>query len=566
MAELIERPPQSIDSTITNNSGGQTPVVPAPPQNNWETKPAQLRADYVSGSGFLWLAQYIRSLPHFIDDITRDLGTVTYEKMMTDAQVNSCIRLLVIKVIEDGISLDPAIKAESNSKPMTQNESISSSTDMATEEDQEKIQEAEFSAKVCDWCSENLDNLQRPFQTVLYEMLEATLIGGNKVAELIWELKPDDDGEVRLHLKEVKTKPRETTAYVVDAYMNLLGLLAMIPGQGWPIQTGTIVGDPKYQPNMLPKEKFFILTWNGKSTDPRGNSLLRPIYVPWYLKVNVWTEYGKYLAQFASAMVVGKTAQGAQPMPEMDSQGNPIPGGALIKPEDQMRVALDALRNGASIALPAGTEVQIQPPQGQGNQIFSSAITLFNQEIAHGILCQALATEISPHQSRAATTSQQGVLDEVIVQERTNLAMAIKQQILYRMVLYNWGRDAADKYTPSVQVVQTEAHSWAKDAAAIAALVTSKYIDPSQYPELDAILDLPKRDTATMKAMIDANMATLKTQETGQPPGGAAPGMGQPPSDQSPGGAGGLGMPTGLAGDTSSSGDGYPDPWSEGQT
>ncbi len=556
---IIERPPQRIDSSLTNNAGGQVGVTQSPPQSNYQVKQAELRADYVSGSGFLWIAKYIRSLPHYIDDITRDLGTHTYEKMLTDPQVASCIRLLTIKIIEDGIQLDPAIKSQ-NTQPTPQEESITADIDQAKKENDQEAEEAELASKICDWCADNLDNLARPFQSVLYEMLEGALTGGNKVGEEIWELKTDDDDKVRLHLKDIKTKPRETTAYVVDAYMSLIGLLAMIPGQGWPIQTGTIVGDPKYQPNMLPKEKFFILTWNGKGNDPRGTSLCRCVYTPWFMKINLWTEYAKYLSQFASAMVVGKTAQGAQPMPEMDSQGNPIPGGALIKPEDQLRVAIEELRNGAAIALPFGTEVQIQPPQGQGNAIFNAAIQLCNQEIAHGILCQALATEVAPHMSRAASQSQQTVLDEVIVQERMNLAKAIKQQILYRMVLYNWGRDVADKYTPNVRAVQTEARSWAKDAAAISTLVMSKYVDPSQYPELDAILGLPKRDPEALQAMIDANMAALKMQASGGMPGAAPPG-GQPPTDQTAGGAGGLGTQAGMPGQGDQSGAGYPDPW-----
>jgi hypothetical protein len=176
---------------------------------------------------------------------------------------------------------------------------------------------------------------QRPFLDVLYEMLDA-LAFGNKIAEQIYDLDRDDDGKPRLFIKALKIKPRVSTAFVVDAYQNVLGVLALLPGRGYPVVTGSVIGDPSKIPNLLPREKFAIFPWNAHDGDPRGTSLLRAVYNPWWLKIQVWGEYAKYLAQFAGPSLIGYTAPGQVAVPPMDALGNPIPGAPLITPEQAM--------------------------------------------------------------------------------------------------------------------------------------------------------------------------------------------------------------------------------------
>lgn len=523
------------------------PPVPPPAQANYDIKSAELRAEYVSSTPFLWFANYVRALPHYIDDITRDLGTKTYENMMTDSQINSAIRLLSIKIIEDGIQLDPAKNANSGQTPPKQGLDITSRMIPGQELDDA---EADLANEICVWCQRNLDNLDRPLMDVLFEMLMASLAGGNKVAEEVWELRDDhDSGVPRMFLKTLKPKPRNTTAFVVDSHLNLIGLLGIITGQAWTVQAGTFIGDPTKMPNMLPKEKFFILTWGSKDGDPRGSSLLRCCYTAWWLKCQLWGEYGKYLANFASGKYWASTHPSASPLPETDAVGNPVPGGRLVSPEEKLQKVLEQFANGGVMVTAAGAMVNQLQPMGQGNAIFNAALQFLNSQITHGVLCQALATEAAPMQSRAASQAHLTVLDSVIVQERMNLAKAIRSQILYRMVLYNWGREIADRLTPQVRAVQTESRSWARDAGAIATLVSCKYLDPAQYPELDAILGLPPRDPNTFKATIDANLAAIKQQGGAAPPAGVpgAAGGGVPSSpDSIPGGAGGLGTPVGM--------------------
>ncbi len=503
-----------IESTLINTGPGTTGVVKEPSQPDWKVHAAKLQAEYVSGGGYAFLANFIRALPQYIDDVTRDFGDDLYNRMLLDPQVNSCIRILIIAALEDGIELDPAIKHDAKSTwnvgtEGVDHEVISADTRQAEIDDKD----AALADEICEWWRDSLSNLDRPLMEVMYEVGKCIAVG-NKVGELIWEQREDDNGNLRMTLKNIKVKPRSCTAFVVDSYMNCIGLVGLIPGQGWPVQAGTIIGDPSRIPNLLPVEKFLVMTWGSSDGDPRGNSLCRPAYNAWYSKMQIWAQWMLYLAWFASPKVIGKTGPGATHVPAADSLGNVIPGGAQVTAESVLRDRLLDFANGMVIAVPNGTDVQVVTASGAGNSIYISAINLCDLQIAKGILCQTLATELHQHQGRAASSTHQDILDEVVVHLRMLMTKALQQQVLYRGTLYNWGKQVADRMTPNIRSQQVEGHDWASRASAVGTLTSTGFLDQSQYAELDAQLGLPARATppdtpATPEQPADDHLQTL---------------------------------------------------------
>jgi hypothetical protein len=507
---------QSLVNGLASNLAGMPPLE-APLQQHWALRAAQLQAEYVSGGGFIYLANYIRSLPQYIDDTTRDLGDDLYERMLLDPQVNSAIRLLKLSSLSNGVRLEPAVELDNDEYESGDDEEVQEDNqprnrvgqyrelnadelqDAAeaaqAEAEREKAEvEAELAGAICDFCTECLENLNPGFLEVLYDLLDALALG-NRVAEQVYALDTDDDGKQRLALKSLKVKPRQVVAFVVDPFMNVIGLQAMIPGKGYPVVTGSVVGDPSQLPNLLPREKFAVLTWNMVNGDPRGNSLLRPVYNPWWMKMQTWGEIAKYLAQFAGPSLIGTTAPGSVSVPTTDSMGNIIPGAPLVTPEQAMLASLMNFRNGSVVAFPAGAKVDPINMSGDG-QAFLSALNQFNGEISKGILCQTLATSEGVHDSRAASEVHQDVLDLVVNHVRQTVAGMIRRDILVPLVRYNWGDAVAKRLTPKVHLSQSQQHNWAKDAAAVSALVQASYLDPSQYKAMDARLGLPPRKTA----------------------------------------------------------------------
>lgn len=462
----------------------------------------ELQREYVAGGGYDWYGPYrARSLPWAIDDLTSDFGDDLYERMVFDPQVSATLTVLKASILETGLQLAPAVEDDT-------------------------ADGRELAVEIADTLAVMLEDLPQALDDVLWDLLDA-LAYGNRVAEQVYEHR-EVAGKSMLALARLKVKNRRATAFVVDAYWNVLGLLAVLPGNFSPMLSSVLL-DPAQQPNLFPREKFAILTNRPKNADPRGTSVLRPAYSPWWDKQQIKPEYLKYLAQFAGPSLAGFTPENAQSMPADDSLGNPT-GAALVTPEQAMLTALLDFRNGTAAAFPFGAKVEPIEVQGEGDP-FLKALAYHNLEIVRAILTQSLATGEGEHQARAAAQVHQDVLDTLIRQAKMSVVGMVQRDILRPLVLYNWG-PAALPLVPRAQLGDTEGHDFAPVATAVAALERAGYLHPSQYPGVDEMLSLPARDPESITAAIERKNAPPPA-----PPPAGAPGNPQDPNpaDNAPG-------------------------------
>lgn len=462
--------------------------------------------EYVAGGAIPYAHGYLQSLPFGIDDISRDFGDDIYDRMMKDPAVASSVNVLKLAVLYAGIDLTP--NRDQNHPEYGRAKEIN------------------------DFCEAVINDLDRDILDVLWDMLDA-LAYGNKVAEQVYELAPTGPHRGKLVLKALKVKPRKATAFVVDAYFNLVGLLGVQPRQTLTsIPTGVLIGDPSRVPQLLPRQKFAVLSYRPKDTDPRGQSIIRPAYNAWWIKQQVWPEYLKYLAQFGGPSLVGYTAEGAQRVPKLDDNGDVVRGDdgniVYLEAEQALANALVAFKNGTVLALPYSAKVE--PIQSQGNgQAFSRAIGILNTEIMQAILNQTLATAEGQHQARAASTVHQDVLGMSIRHVKKAVVAMVQHDILRPLITYNFGEEA-HQFLPNVSLGETEFQDFAGTAAAVSQLVSVGFLDQSQFPQVDQKLSLPVRDlVAIAKRKEQEAEAALAAQErlvAASPPpgrGGAAP-------------------------------------------
>jgi len=474
-----------------------TGAIPGTPDNPASATPGQTitvsadpTRDYVAGGvggSDQWFANYAKSLTHYVDDIARDFGADIYERMGKDPQVAAALLVMKTSILEDGAKLAPAIDDESD-------------PDYAR------------AATLCDIARAMLEELETPFDEVLWNFLDAVALG-NQIAEQVFALRPVD-GVQRLMLTALRVKPRDATAFVVDAYGTVLGLLARIPGQAFPVLSGVI--DPTTLPNFLPRTKFAILSFRPQDGDPRGTSVLRPAYNAWFLKRQVLQEHLRYLTQFAAPSVVATTGPDVQDFVPTDANGNPtgpfdanglpIP----ITPEQRLLDTLAGYKNGTALALPNGTTFQVFFSSGNG-EAFLHAFDFYDRMITKSILGQTLATEEGRHQSRSAALVHQDVLDTIIKQAKRAVARMIARDILMPWVRYNWGEDAV-RLTPIVTLGTTEQSDIAIMMAGIAALYSAGYVAPSQLSALDGLMNFPPREAE------EVALATEVAQRAAQPP------------------------------------------------
>lgn len=453
--------PTVIGDTPGSPNGQIAPIIGTP-----GLVKADPRRQYVAGSGLAWYANYAKSLPWAFDDLTADFGDDYYERMLYDAVVSACITIYKASVLEEGIALSPAVSDKD-----------------ADGYDQSKL--------ILNYCNRVLDDLDPSLDDTLWGMLDACAYG-NKVAELCWDDDRTFGGLTHLKLTGIKVKPRRSTAFVVDTYLNVLGLVARIPGIGVPVQTGTILAlaDPGQMENLLPRAKFAVLTFRPKDNDPRGTSILRPANTAWYNKMQTWPEYLKYLAQFASPGLIGFTPEGAEAL------ADPLnPDAPLVYPEQLMVNTMTQWRNGAALAFAGGSAVTVVQSQGEG-RAFLAAFDAYDQQISKAILTQTLATGEGQHQARAAASVHQDVLTTLIRQGRRAVVRMLRRDVLRQMIRFNFGEQAALALTPNVSLGNVEQQDFGTTANAIAALAKASYLDASQFPKVDEMLGLPVRDPA----------------------------------------------------------------------
>jgi hypothetical protein len=478
--------------------------------------PPELARELVAAGRMAYGRGGAKALPIPFDDLSTDFGTDVYEEMLLDAQVAACMSILKTGILEDGLLLAPAV------------------------EDQEdpKYKKA---VKIRDAGKRMLDRLDQPFDDVMWTMLDG--IGfGNKVAELVFENQLVD-GETMTQIRAIKPKPRESVLFVVDVYLNLLGFLGSAPGQVTPGLAGNILEQGSRQ--VLPRDKFAVFTFRPVDCDPRGTSILRAAYEPWWRKRQMMPAYLRYLAQFASPSVWATPPEDTLIVAPTDSIGNLVDasGDAIDDPDgvadedlpiaaaDELLALLLGWQNGTALVVPPGTEVHPVELQGDGAP-FLNAIQQANAEIVKAILTQSLATEEGAHQARAAASVHQDVLDTLIRQAKKALLRMIAEDILRPWVRLNYGDDAADELCPLPTLGTTERQDLPQMWTGAAALHRANYFHPSQLPHVDEMLGLPVRDLTQIPQPLAAPAPA--PGEPSAPAGGQKRGDGTPDTPGTP--------------------------------
>jgi hypothetical protein len=392
----------------------------------------------------------------------------------------------------------------------------------------EKSPDFKQSEEVREFVERNLtQRLNQPFRQICYDLLEG-MAHGHKVAELVYEYADDsaqDEDKGKVCLKAIKVKPQRATAFVVDAYYNVVALIGLLPGQGPSamvtqgiigVPTGTSLSAKDTPANLLPREKFAVFTYRPQDADPRGTSILRPAYDPWWCKQQVKKDYLAYMARFASPSLIGYTPEDSVAFPVSDSYANPTLDGngvqQYLTPEQIMGTTLATFKNGTYMVLPGGSKVDPLEATGNG-EAFEMAFTFYNTEITKGIQYQTLSTNEGQHQSRAASQTHENVKDMVINFAKEALADCINWDVIYNLVRYNYGEDVARRLAPQVDFSDGAAQDFAQDAAAIAALQTSGYLHISQYQGIDSKLGLPARDLEQQLADMEADKQAQADQQ-----------------------------------------------------
>lgn len=470
------------------------------------TIPRPIAADptheYVASVPDPWLAafrQAIRALPFYVDALEAELGDDSYQRMLTDPQVSSSIDLLKASITEDEITFTPPETPKGDAAA------------------------AARAAEITAFVQRVFNGLTTPLADVLWDMLDAIPFGA-RIAEEVYSVPAEGEDAGRMVLTALKPKPRQSVAFVVDAYLNIIGILGAKPGQARVLGATTLTDGQREQ--LLPREKFAVLTWRPRNSDPRGSSQLRPAYNPWWIKQQEWPEFLKLLFQFATPIVYGTPAE--------EDRGNPETGESA---EDLLLKVLILLQNGSAVALRPGSQLDTIEAGEGGAAAFDAITELLNQEITKAILGSTRATMESEFGSRADSETSKSLFDSLVRAGRRTVAHMLQRDVVNQLVVLNFGR-ADLPLAPRVAVGGVEEEDKTPAWTAVASLERAGYIDPSQYQALDADIGLPPRTPEDVEARKKRKNAPPPTAAPLPQPGqqGESEGDGQrdrePPSDE----------------------------------
>ena len=487
-------PDPSVSVTFPNDTG----TLPSPPVDPMSIT-HQLLREYVAGQDSPILTAFKRALPQWIDDITRQWGNDTYERMLEDDDVSSAFETLIMGVMADGPHLVPAFEP-----PAEDDGDAGALSDAEQAEAYQKEMQYIF------------DRMKPGLRDLAKELLDGCFLG-HKVGEKVLDYITDGDYAGLYGIRGIKTRPRRNYNFVVGPYNELIGLLTVQPQAGsYALGTQVLIGDPQDYPNFLPIDKFVYFAWDVKNGDPRGTSIGRSAYKVWFLKNQVWPEYYAFLRRFGTPSLVGKTPVSTTGGAIQDYVDNVDPATGLkimdgttgqaqqISAEMALRNALLQFMNGSVIAVKGGSEIDAIFGDGTGEALLN-ALAYFEKHITKAILKTSRATVEAEHGSKADTGTAQDILGLLIRYIRLCIEECLTDLSKF-MIRVNHG-EAMVKYAPMVRLSNVEQQDKAALILAYSSARASGLIHDSQLPGIDEECGMPPRDMEQVRADKAADLA-----------------------------------------------------------
>lgn len=500
--------------------------MPARPSGIRTSVKKSMTEEYIAHNGYSWGQN--RILGSTKDDIEIEVNSETYDRMENDATITKCKRIIITNVLSDELQMAPGA-TEANVGP---------------EEYKVYIELKEF-------CERVIEGLESPVREQLEQQLGNSIKYGHGIAETQWEYREDgsstkpkeekstkapkgglsafwakmggffmaekqeeddtpDPGikrpqlrnkKIRLMPKSIKVKPRGAARFVVDEYMNVLGLVPKF-------RTPSVSAD-----QIIDRDKFMVLTVQKHDEDPRGRSMYRPAFNWYNIKTQLPAEMLRFVLEEVVPKAVGTLAEDAPPYEyDRDIDGNiqfEADGTTpkMLTAVESMKKSMSGFRSGSGIILPHGATFEPFKKGLTGSTdglLFNQVLKMVNNEMENSILLQTLAQSEGEHQARSASEQVAQLLYNLVFWIRWLIAKMIETDLLKVAIEKNFGTWAL-RYMPFVSLGDFVRRDWASDLEVIARAYFWGFIDDTQREELMAWLNLPTPGPSRQELGLEAS-------------------------------------------------------------
>jgi hypothetical protein len=504
--------------------------MPGTPEGIYPTKKVvnDPTREYVLANGYTSSQQ--RTLGTTIDDIEVEIDLETYDRMENDSAIAKSKKIIITNVLADDLAMAPG----------------------ATE-DEVTPDEYDVYVTIMEFCQRLVKGIApvTPLRGTLEQLLSNSIAYGHGISEIVWEYRmdggskkkddpkvtdtkskpkmsiwnrlgigtynndapatsdplvkrPNLDGEkVRLMAKAIKVKPRGAVRFVVDDFMNVLGMAPQNKGRY------NSANSINYN-EIIDRDKFLVLTLNKRDEDPRGRSTYRPAFNWYNLKSQVPAELLRFILEESVPKAVGTMAPNAAPFEyERDAQNNIIfeadgTTPKMLTAAESFARQIQGFRSGSGAVIPH--EAKLEPfKKGitSDANLFPVIIKIINDEIENCILLQTLAQSEGSHQARSAAQQVAELLYNLIFWIKWGMAQAVIHDFLAVGVRANFGEWALE-YLPQVSFGDFVRRDWTEELKAYADAYFKGLLDDTQRAEIMANLNLPKPGPSRQELSLDA--------------------------------------------------------------
>ena len=415
--------------------------------------PADLTQPYLAANINAYMAM-LSALPQAFDDLSGQFGIDIYDQMLTDSEVSASLDVIVYAAVATPPVVDAALTPDDP--------------------------DYDIAVMVADFVRNMLDGLTISLQDTLRVLVRQALAFGTALGELIYEATDDT-----WLISDIRVTDMRQYTLVVDGFNQIHGIAPTMLHERFPVGSVMPIYDGQVLDNVMPRSKALLLAWQPTGSDPRGKSLLRAAYAPWWAKQQIINEMVTWFARFAQPSIWGTTAEGAQDI----CITNPDGSQTIERPTDQLLAALMQFRNASAIALPYGSQVNAIS-MSQSGTVFFDGLDWADQAIRRAILKQHLATGEGQHQARAAAEVHQDILGLMILTVRNWLGDQVRRDVFRPIVLANFG-DAAERFTPYLDL--GDGDGFPISATEVAQLAAVGWFTSDQMAVMDKRLGLPVR-------------------------------------------------------------------------
>jgi len=422
-------------------------------------KPDEFQDESVSTGRVVFSSQSLPQNPR--DEQLPKFTSKTARWMQKDAEVHAATEFVLDALLSDGIETVTAV----------------------FEGDKEFDQAEEISAFI----RRNLLETCQSFNRSYKELCRGAFSFGHKIGEIVLRLEKQGVDSGKLVLDRLKVKPNRSTAFVVDEFYNVLGLVAVRRGQT-AITTGQIAPE-----NVIPTEKFLICTFETEDSDPRGVPQIKAAFEPTCDKSETRQQSKIWRKKCAIRSFIATVAKDAKQIQIKNEDGTPkiVDGVPVTKtPIKSVSETLAKMQNDTVGVFPAETVIEALDADGTGEQ-FERFYTINNSEIRKAILLQSGTGE----SNKGGLGKAGKEVDERVITRRINSFRRDRENELYAfaktLVSLNYGPDKVH-LTPGISLGDAEKQDL---STKIQALSRAGYkLHPSQFDEIDLDMGLPKRD------------------------------------------------------------------------